>query len=380
MLTDKYDRQIRLNHFGLEAQHKLANAKVLVVGAGGLGCPALLYLAASGVGTLGVADYDVIERSNLHRQILFGEADLGLMKAEVAVKKLKVLHPHMNFICINERMHPKNVLSYFSDFDLILDCTDNFETRYLINDACVLLNKPWVYGSLYEYEGQVSVFNHTDESGVKANYRHIFPDPPANDEIQTCNEAGVLGVLAGVIGTLMAAEVIKVIAQTGRSLSNLLLSLNLRTNEQQVIRILKENALEMQQNIPQSVQQLETMDYSMICRKENNPAEVDYFQILSWLEEFNTQVIDIREGYEQPKITSIPVKEISVSELDVHLLAETTSKRVILICRTGRRSNQAAARIRQLHPELTIYSLEGGIFQWPQLINATYEFNESSKA
>lgn len=380
MLTDKYDRQIRLNHFGLEAQHKLANAKVLVVGAGGLGCPALLYLAASGIGTLGVADYDTIERSNLHRQILFGDADIGLMKADEAVTKLQVLHPQTNFICINERMHHKNSLSYFSDFDLILDCTDNFETRYLINDACVLLNKPWIYGSLFEYEGQVSVFNHADDYGVKANYRHIFPDPPANDEIQTCTEGGVLGVLAGVIGTLMAAEVIKVIAQTGKSLSNLLLSLNIRTNEQQVIRILKENSVMMQHAIPQSVQEFEALDYSMICRKESNPAEVDYSQILSWLEEFNTLVIDIREGNEQPKIKAIPVKEIPMSELDAHLLAEAKVKRVVLICRTGRRSNQTAARLRQANPDLTVYSLKGGIFQWPQLINATYEFNESSKA
>lgn len=372
MFTEKFDRQIRLKRFGAEAQQKLADAKVLVVGVGGLGCPALLYIAAAGVGTIGIADFDSIERSNLHRQILFGEGDIGLMKADEAKKKLEIMHPQTTFTCIAEHINNQNALQHFSKFDLIVDGTDNFETRYLINDACVLMNKPLVYGSLFEYEGQVSVFNHADEDGIKAHYRHVFPTPPGIGEVPTCNEAGVLGVLAGIIGTLMAAEAIKVISQTGQSLANYLLSLNIRTNRQEVIRILQKEGKTLLPNMPANLEEFKAMDYTAICKWDEHVAEIDYDQLISWIAEGNIRLVDIREPEEEPKISVWPVEEIPMHRLDALYYTETENKKWVLICRTGRRSHKTALRLRQENPEIAVYSLQGGIQKWPQLINVSY--------
>lgn len=207
----QYSRQIKLAEIGLEGQQKIKEAKVLVVGAGGLGCPVLQYLTASGVGNIGIIDFDKVELHNLHRQILFSMEDIGKQKAIAAGEKLKHLHPNTEFIVLDERLNKSNIEAIFSKFDYIVDGSDNFSTRYLINDACVGLGKPLIYGSILDFEGQLAVFNY---KGSK-NLRDIFPEPPNPKDIPGCDENGVLPTLPAIIGSMMAHETLKAI--TGAS-------------------------------------------------------------------------------------------------------------------------------------------------------------------
>jgi adenylyltransferase/sulfurtransferase len=208
----RYDRHIIIPDFGFEAQKKLKAAKVFVVGSGGLGSPSLLYLAAAGVGTIGIIDFDVVDDSNLQRQVLFGVNEIGQLKVEAAKKRLEALNPHITIKIYNEQLSSKNALDILKDYDVVADGTDNFPTRYLVNDACVLLGKPNVFGSIFQFEGQVSVFNYRDKNGVLGpNYRDLYPAPPPPGLVPSCAEGGVLGVLPGIIGSLQALEVIKVI-------------------------------------------------------------------------------------------------------------------------------------------------------------------------
>jgi len=225
-LYERYQRQIILPDFGQEGQQKLLKAKILVIGAGGLGCPVLQYLAAAGVGTIGIVDDDVVAINNLHRQVLYSADDLGLSKAKRAAQILDQLNPGIRIIPYSERLTAQNALILFDEFDTIIDCTDNFSTRYMINDACVLMNKPLVYGAISRFEGQVAVFNFMRNGSDEAvNYRDLFPNPPREDEVLNCAEAGVLGPLAGIIGTMMANETIKLITGIGEPLANQLLTL-----------------------------------------------------------------------------------------------------------------------------------------------------------
>jgi len=218
----RYSRHLLLEEVGLEGQEKLKEAKVLVIGAGGLGCPVLLYLAAAGVGTIGVIDFDTIDASNLQRQTLFSTDDVGRSKAEVAKEKLNANNPFINVIAYNEELTNKNSLEIFSAFDIIVDGTDNFHTRYMVNDACLIANKPFVYGAIHKFEGQVSVFNYQEGP----TYRCLFPNPPEAGSIPSCSEVGVVGILPGIIGTQQANQVIKIILQIGQVLSGRLMIYN----------------------------------------------------------------------------------------------------------------------------------------------------------
>src|SRR5687768_10473974 len=216
----RYNRHIIIPEFGLESQQKLKAAKVLVVGSGGLGSPVLLYLAAAGVGTLGIIDFDVVDDSNLQRQILFGVESVGIPKVEAAKQRLVALNPHINIRLYNEQLTSKNALDIIRDYDVVADGTDNFPTRYLVNDACILTGKPNVYASIFQFEGQVSVFNYRNAKGeVGPNYRDLYPTPPPPGLVPSCAEGGVLGVLPGIIGSMQASEVIKVITGVGETLS-----------------------------------------------------------------------------------------------------------------------------------------------------------------
>lgn len=196
-----------LPEIGIKGQEKLSSAKVLVIGAGGLGCPALLYLSAAGIGTIGVIDFDVVELHNLHRQILYSTDDVGKPKALIAAEKLKKQNPHSNILIFNELLSETNAEKIISQFDIVVDGSDNFLTRYLVNDTCVKLNIPLVYGSILKFEGQVAVFNC---KGSK-NLRDIFPEPPNAEDVPNCDENGVLGTLPGIIATMMAQETLKLI-------------------------------------------------------------------------------------------------------------------------------------------------------------------------
>ena len=215
----RYSRHLLLPEFGEEGQERLKQAKVLVVGAGGLGSPSLLYLAASGVGTIGIVDFDVVETNNLHRQVLYNAGDVGQMKVEAAVRNLERLNPAVSIVSHPVSLTSENAIEIISQYDFVLDGTDNFATRYLVNDACVLTHTPNVYASIYRYDGQVSVF--CTENGPC--YRCVFPEPPPPGSVPSCAEGGVLGVLPGLLGTLQATEAVKWLAGLGESLVGRLL-------------------------------------------------------------------------------------------------------------------------------------------------------------
>jgi len=229
----RYSRQIFLPEIGKAGQEKLKQAKVLIVGAGGLGCPALQYLAAGGVGKLGIVDADVVEETNLQRQILYSTADLGKSKALIAARKIAELNPHIETEIIAVRLNRENADELFSDYDIAVDCSDNFETRYIVNDAAVESGKPFVYGGIYKFEGQVSVFNY--QSGP--DYRNAFPEThPATTELD-CSLTGVIATLPGIIGLLQANEVIKIVTGIGRVCSGKILVVNALTLEFSEIKI-----------------------------------------------------------------------------------------------------------------------------------------------
>lgn len=219
----RYMKQIMLKDFGIECQMKLHEAKVLVIGAGGLGCPVLSSLNAMGVGTLGFVDFDVVSESNLHRQLLYDQNDIGKPKVEVISKRLAAQNPATILVPTQEKLTAANVLSLFQKYDIIVDATDNFESRFMINDACMLLDKPLVYGSVFSHEGQVAVFN-VLHNGYRTSYRDAFPNVPKTGEIPSCEEAGVLGVYPSLLGGFQANEVVKLITGIGKPLVHQLLT------------------------------------------------------------------------------------------------------------------------------------------------------------
>ena len=217
---ERYSRHLIIPEFNIEGQRKLKAAKVLVIGSGGLGSPLLQYLAAAGVGTIGIVDYDTVDDTNLQRQVLFGVESVGKPKVEEAKKRILSLNPHISIQTYPTQLTSANAMEIFNGYDLVADGTDNFPTRYLVNDACVLLGIPCVYASIFQFEGQVSVFNYTDPDGeIGPNYRDLFPTPPPPGMVPSCAEGGVLGVLPGIIGSIQALEVIKVLTGIGEPLS-----------------------------------------------------------------------------------------------------------------------------------------------------------------
>lgn len=229
---NRYSRQLFQQDIGPEGQLKIKAAKVLVIGAGGLGCPVLQYLAGAGVGTIGILDFDRVEIHNLHRQVLYTTDDIGKRKAVVAAEKLRALNPHCGLLVFDKLLCEENAAAIISQFDIVVDGTDNFQTRYIVNDACVLLNKPLVYGSILNFEAQLAVFNH---QGSK-NLRDLYPEPPNPEDVPSCSENGVLGVVPGIAGTLMCNFALKIIL--GHALpSNALLLIDLHAFSFQVLRL-----------------------------------------------------------------------------------------------------------------------------------------------
>lgn len=254
----KYTKQILLQDFGLVNQQKLQHAKVLVIGAGGLGCPVLLYLNAMGIGTLGIVDDDVIELSNLHRQVLYEGDDLGKSKALVAKQKLEQQNVDTDIIAHQVRITNQNALTILPAYDIIVDGSDNFETRYMVNDACEILTKPIVYASLSSYEAQLGVFHYRMNDEI-TSYRDAFPIPPKTGEIPNCDEAGILGVYPGIVGTMQAAEVIKLITGIGSPLANKILYMNFLQNQFYEIKVLSI----LQKKITR--EEFILKDYSLTC-------------------------------------------------------------------------------------------------------------------
>ncbi len=366
-LYERYHRQVILPEFGEEGQQKLLEARILVIGAGGLGCPALQYLVAAGVGTIGIVDDDVVALNNLHRQVLYSVNDIGLSKAKRAAHILQQLNPEIKIISYNQRLVTQNALTLIDDFDIIIDGTDNFSTRYMINDACVLLNKPLVYGAISQFEGQVSVFNPKPLKGGNeaVNYRDLFPDPPREGEVLNCAEAGVLGVLPGIIGTMMANETIKLITGIGEPLTGQLFTYNALNNQVYTLHLSARK--ETRSLIPKSKKEFLQIDYEWLCASPVQQAEIDSDIFNGMVAKGNIDVIDVRELHEMPAVNEFNHIRIPLAQLADNA-ALIKSDTVIAFCQSGKRSLQAANILSGIFGDRKkIYSLRGGIVEWKKL-------------
>jgi adenylyltransferase/sulfurtransferase len=358
-MTSRYNRHIIVSEIGQAGQDKISNAKVLVVGAGGLGCPVLQYLTAAGVGTLGIIDFDVVELSNLQRQVLFGTSSIGQNKAEAAKKRLEDLNDGISIIAYAEKLTHKNAISLFDTYDIIVDGSDNFETRYLVNDACIITNKPLVYGAIYKFEGQVSVFNY--ENGP--SYRCMFPKPPQSGSVPNCSEIGVLGVLPGIIGSMQANEVLKIILKIGTTLSGKLLCYNALTLQNSILKINRNHT------IIQSVLKHKA-DFNTTKTNFNCGTKITSVSIENILSEENIQFIDVREHHEQPKVEALPITHMPLSELKNSLNKIDITKKKAIFCQSGIRSKQAVELLRKLNIQ-DCFSITEGASEINNILSST---------
>ena len=322
----QYDRHLILDEIGQKGQLKLKQAKVLVIGSGGLGCPILQYLTAAGVGTIGVIDNDTIAQSNLQRQILYTYADVGKLKVEIATKRLSQLNPFITFETHLERLTVDNAISLFSKYDIVVDGSDNFPTRYLVNDAAVLTNKPVVFGSIFKFEGQVSVFNY--QNGP--TYRCLYPNAPNPNEVPNCSEIGVLGVLPGIIGGFQANEVIKIICNIGNVLSGKLLTYNTLSMTQLMLNFKKNTSINITDLEP---------NYDAICGiTPDNHKSITLEQLEQHPERYN--LLDVRET-EERALYNIGGQHIPLGELTTKIDEVFTNKGLVVYCKSGVRSKKA---------------------------------------
>lgn len=353
----RYERHYSLPGFGYEAQEKLTAAQVLVIGAGGLGCPVLQYLTAAGVGRIGIVDFDTIQLSNLQRQTLYSTADLGQLKCSVAVQKLRANNPSITIIEHPVLLDDSNVNAIVAQYDIVVDCTDNFAVRYVVNDCCTRLEKPLVFAAIYQYEGQIAIFNVSDDAGAVCNYRDLFPEIPSAEEAPSCSENGVLGVLPGIIGLMQATEVMKLITGIGEPLVNKLMTFNVLTYQSMILSITPNSeraevsATEKREAIQQD-RHLE-QDIRLIY-----PHEIE-----SYLQDKNVSLVDIRESYEEPPFP-IATQEIPLSAL-FDRLDELNTAHIIVVCQSGKRSLHAAAKLKaHFGPAKRVSHLEGGIISY----------------
>ncbi|MEP7144000.1 MAG: HesA/MoeB/ThiF family protein [Ferruginibacter sp.] len=360
---ERYQRQTILKEFGEAGQQKLLHSKVLVIGAGGLGCPALQYLAAAGIGNIGIVDDDIVSITDLHRQVLYSTFDIGFSKAEKAKHSLARLNPGIDIIAYKERLTTFNTLPIISAYDIVIDGTDNFASRYMINDACVLLNKPLVYGAVSQFEGQVAIFNYQNKKGdTPVNYRDLFPEPPREGEVLNCAEAGVLGVLPGIIGTMQANETIKLITGMGKALINSILTYNALNNR--VYELSLSARKETLLFTPATAFAFQQMDYDWLCSSNNRKFEINGEAFNHLLNTGNADIIDVRETGELPLPTGFNYTQIPLSEFK-EKITSVKSETVIVFCQSGKRSLQAAQWLfDEFGESKKIFSLQGGIFNW----------------
>lgn len=337
----QYNRHLILDEIGTDGQEKLKASKVLVIGAGGLGCPILQYLSAAGVGTIGVIDDDTVDQSNLQRQILYTHNDIGKPKASVAAIKLSKLNPYIHFDVYVEKLSRKCAIDIFKKYDIIIDGSDNFPTRYLANDAAILTNKPLVFGAIFKFEGQVSVFNYQDGP----TYRCLYPTPPTPGEVPNCSDIGVLGVLPGIIGSLQANEVIKMICGIGDVLSGKLLTYDTLSHRQLILKFDKtENA---------TITKLED-SYKDFCGI-TSVTDISLEHIKKQPESY--QLLDVREGWEREEF-HVGGQHIPLVELPYRYREINTSKEIVVYCKTGERSKTAIALLEKLLPQERVLRLK----------------------
>ncbi|GAA1868115.1 adenylyltransferase/sulfurtransferase MoeZ [Pseudonocardia alni subsp. carboxydivorans] len=367
--VERYSRHLIIPDVGMDGQKRLKNAKVLVVGAGGLGSPALLYLAAAGVGTLGIVEFDVVDESNLQRQVIHGQSDVGRPKAESARDSIREVNPFVDVRLHNERLTSENVLDVFRDYDLILDGTDNFATRYLVNDAAVLLGKPYVWGSIFRFEGQASVFWEDAPNGQGLNYRDLYPEPPPPGMVPSCAEGGVLGVLCASIGSIMVNEAIKLLTGIGEPLLGRLVIYDALETTWRQVKIRKD---------PETPKITELIDYEAFCGTVTQEAQDaaagstitvgELKQMIDAGKDF--QLIDVREPHEY-EIVRIPGSVLIPKDriLSGAALSEIAQdKPVVLHCKSGGRSAEALAALHKAGFRDAVH-VGGGVLSWVKQVD-----------
>ncbi len=371
----RYARHILLPEVGLEGQKKLKAARVLAVGAGGLGSPLCLYLAAAGIGTLGIADFDAVDESNLQRQVLFGVADVGRAKTDAAAERLRGLNPELAVLPFRERLTASNALGILRDFDVVADGTDNFPTRYLVNDACVLLGKPNAYAAIYRFEGQASVF------GAPGGpcYRCLHPEPPPPGLVPSCAEAGVLGVLPGLLGVIQASEVIKLVLGQGETLAGRLLLVDVLAMRFREIAVARNPACAVCGDRP-TVRRL--IDYDDFCAGPDARSGPDIVSgmfarvpqvTVEQLKEMQDRgerpvLLDVREPHEYALADLPGSLKVPLGALPGKFEQVPRDKELVVYCRSGARSGNAVQFLRQMGYEKAV-NLAGGINAWAERID-----------
>src|SRR5438132_1768497 len=366
----RYSRHLIMPEGGMEGQQKLKAARVLCIGAGGLGSPLALYLGAAGVGTLGLVDFDVVDYTNLQRQIIHTTADVGRKKLDSAADKLKAINPYINIRPFETRLSSENALEIFADFDIIADGTDNFPTRYLVNDACVLTGKPNVYGSIFRFEGQASVFA-TKEGPC---YRCLYPEPPPPGLVPSCAEGGVLGILPGLVGVMQATEVIKLILGQGEPLIGRLLLIDALAMKFRELKLRKNPDCPVCGTHP-TVTRL--IDYNQFCgiRGEEAPvtSNVTEMQVEEPKQKLDAGedifVLDVREPHEY-QICNIGGHLIPLGDLPKRVHELDSSREIVAHCRSGVRSAKAVDFLRQTGFR-KVRNLAGGILAWSDKVDPT---------
>ncbi|MGA1584080.1 MAG: molybdopterin-synthase adenylyltransferase MoeB [Saprospiraceae bacterium] len=365
----RYARHISIPEFGIDGQQRLKRARVLVVGSGGLGSPVLLYLAAAGVGHIGIVDFDRVDESNLQRQVLFGVADVGRSKAEAAQERLLALNPHISVQVYDTALTAANALDIIEGYDVVADGTDNFPTRYLVNDACVLSGAVNVYASIFRFEGQVSVFNYLLSDGTRGpNYRDMFPEPPPPGLVPSCAEGGVLGVLPGIIGSMQASEVIKVITGVGEPLVGRLFLFDAASFTTRILKVRPQPGTVI----------TELIDYGQFCGISPAPSADEVRQISpvtlqAWRQAGRDfQLIDVREPYEVD-IATIGGELIPVGDIPKQTDIIARDRDVVVYCRSGVRSANVIVMLQQQLGYTNLLNLEGGILAYGREVDPTIQ-------
>lgn len=369
----RYSRHLLLPEIGLEGQVKLKSAKVLIIGTGGLGSPLALYLAAAGIGTIGIIDFDFVDESNLQRQIIHGVKDVGRPKVASAKDRIKSINPHINVITYNDKLSSDNALDIIAEYDVIADGTDNYQTRYLVNDACKLLGKPNVYGSIFQFEGQVSVF-YANEGPC---YRCLYPAPPPPDLVPSCSVGGVLGVLPGIVGTLQANEVIKLIVGGGKTLIGRLLTFDAWNMKFKELKLEKDSTCPLCGENPTITELASDEQLCEFCGMSKSDEE-DFIEVITPVElkerlekEDKIQVIDIREPHERaiskfPNASYIPLGQLERRQDEFDHKTD-----YVFLCKEGKKSVQAIRMLREAGYTGRLLNLRDGINGWAREIDQT---------
>lgn len=373
---ERYSRHLIIPEFNLEGQRKLKAAKVLVVGSGGLGSPMLQYLAAAGVGTIGIVDYDRVDETNLQRQVLFDINSVGKFKVDEARARIEALNPYIKVITYNTLLSSENAMDIVKEYDVVADGTDNFPTRYLVNDACVLLDKVNVYASIFQFEGQVSVFNYLNADGTRGpNYRDLFPTPPPPGMVPSCAEGGVIGVLPGIIGSIQALEVIKVIAEVGDPLAGRLFLFDALSFETRVLKVFSDPENPISGENPTQTELIDYVEFCGVPQVEQEHTDAYPVKELSVQELVqlrkagaNFQLIDVRDPHEYG-IVNIKGELVPLGTIGEQVARISRDKQVIVHCRSGVRSAKAIRQLETEHGFDNLYNLTGGVLAYAKEID-----------